>query len=182
LRCSFSASIASLGSLRRRRLLRVLVSPFGPDGPVYGYCALFQVHLRPPERSCLLGAYPGQQGHDHVGGEPVLAARSHVVEQPDRLVQGHGLGRAALLAVGHEDQAGHVPTDLVPGLGVPDGPLQDLVDQPECPGRKFLRSVVHPRVQPVGGQLLEPGRAELRDQVVARERAVVADRLRRLSG
>jgi hypothetical protein len=89
----------------------------------------------------------------------VLGARPYVVEQPDRLVQGHGLGRAALLALRHEDQAGHVAANLVAGLGVPDGPFQDLVDQPECPGGEFLRSVIHPRVQLVGGQLLEPGRA-----------------------
>jgi hypothetical protein len=99
----------------------------------------------------------------------VHAARPYVVEQPDRLVQGHGLGRAALLALGHEDQAGHVAADLVAGLGVPDGPFQDLVDKPECPGREFLRPVVHPRVQLVSGQFLELGRAEVGDQVVAGE-------------
>jgi hypothetical protein len=104
-----------------------------------------------------------------------------MIQQPDRLVQGHGLGRAALLAIGHDDQAGHVAADLVPGLGMPDGAFQDLLDQPQRPAGQCLRPAVHPCVQLVGGQLLEPGRAEVEDQVVVGERAVVADRLRGLA-
>jgi len=63
-----------------------------------------------------------QQGHDHVGGEPVLAARSGLVQDADGLVQGHGLGRPAFLAFGQDDQAGDAGPYLVAGLGVPLDP------------------------------------------------------------
>ena len=89
----------------------------------------------------------------------MLAPWPYLVQQLDRLVQGHGLGRAAFLAFGDDDQAGDVAADLVPGLGVPDGAFQDLVDKPQGPVRQLSRPLIHPPIQLVGGQLLEPGRA-----------------------
>ena len=61
----------------------------------------------------------------------MLAPWPYLVQQLDRLVQGHGIGWAAFLALGDDDQAGHVAAHLVAGLGVPDGAFQDLVGQPE---------------------------------------------------
>ena len=58
------------------------------------------------------------------------AARSYLVQDADRLVQGHGPRRAPLLALRQDDQASDVASYLVAGLGVPDGALEDLVHQP----------------------------------------------------
>ncbi|MGI8446125.1 MAG: hypothetical protein ACR2MP_02845 [Streptosporangiaceae bacterium] len=66
-----------------------------------------------------------------MGREAVPAP--YLVQQLDRLIQGHGLGWAAFLALGYEDQEGDVAAYLVAGLGVPDGPFQDLVGTRFCP-------------------------------------------------
>src|SRR5205823_12149291 len=116
------------------------------------------------------------QGDGDVGGEAVGAARAYLLQECDGLVQGHGLGGAALLALGEVDQAGDVAPDPVAGLGVADGADQDLVDQPEGPVGQLLGSVVQPGVEVVGGELLELGGADVGGEVAAGDRAVVVDR------
>ena len=77
------------GSFRRRRLLRVLVSPLA----------------RTDRYTATVPSSRSTSGH--------RSARASSVRTP-----------------ASRDEAGDVAADLVPGLGVPDGPFQDLVDQP----------------------------------------------------
>jgi hypothetical protein len=102
----------------------------GPHRSVDGNGARVQVDLGPGERAGFLGANAREQGHDYVGGEPVRAAWSGLAQNANRLVQGHGPGRAAFLTLGQDDQAGDVAPYLVAGLGVPDRALQDLLHEP----------------------------------------------------
>ena len=44
-----------LGQLEEAAALAGLGVTLGPQEPIDGHRALFQVHLRPPERSCLFG-------------------------------------------------------------------------------------------------------------------------------
>jgi hypothetical protein len=106
----------------------------------------------------------------------VRAAWAYLVQECDRLIQGHRFGWAAFLAFGEDDQAGDVAADLVTSLSVADRAFQDLVDQPERPVGQFLGTIIHPLVQVVGRELLELGGADVRGQVVVGDRPVVVDR------
>ena len=97
------------------------------------------------------------------------------LQEHDGLVKRHRLGRPAFLALGHVDQARHIAADLVPGLGLTDSPLQDLVDQSERPRAQLLGAFVQPVIEMVGRQLLQLCVTELRNHMMTRERSVVVD-------
>ena len=97
--------------------------------------------MRPAQGAGFFGADPGQQAQRDVGvherGRPadVFQAGPQFHHRQGRrggddrngLVQGQGLGRPAVLALGGVGQGGDVAADEVVGFGVPDGPLERQV-------------------------------------------------------
>src|SRR6266702_6633585 len=176
-RCSLRDSTARSGSLRTRLLLRVLVSPLArTDRYTATVPASRSTSAQVSARASSVRTPASRDTTTYAARRcslPGLAAArsliacSRVMARDGRpsLPSGRMIRLATLRRTLSRACAWRIARSRI------------WWNQPERAVGQFLRPLVHPLVQVVGRQLLEPGGSDVGNQVVAGERPVVVDRL-----